>query len=147
MSILNSKLTHNEILKRTGITCTKRKLSQARMGREPHRSDVKALLAGVDSKTLEEMEEENKIISLAATLIDMAEELVRIPIMVDDIVNQAYFTKYKAYIDLKVLYNRTGKQPRNHKELIRIHANVREKHKNIKNLLEVPKEVQSAIAV
>lgn len=142
MNILKSKLTHNEILARTGIQMTKRQLSQARMGREPALSKVKELLAGVDQEKLTTLYKDAQNIEIAQQIIDSANHLLSIPpniLVFGGVIvhNKEYLEKYKKYIDLKVEYNKLGITPRNHDELIKLHQLVRQQHEEAKNMLEV----------
>lgn len=122
MQLLDSNLTHGEIVLLTGITCTKRKMAKARRGEQPHLSDVLALLESADKS---KAEKSAKLIGHCALLITKAKNLLSMDTVKD---SGTYIDEYQSYIDLKVIYNRLAEEPRNHGELLRLHQLVRTQH-------------------
>ena len=75
---------------------------------------------------------------MANDLIIRAKELLKLNVLKEDgTVNTLYMVRYKQYIDRKVQYNKLGKEPRNHKDLISLHQSVRKQHDELKNVSAV----------
>lgn len=136
MKILQSGLSHNEILQQTGIKVSKRQMSQARMGREPAYSSVVSLLQQVDTNIITSLDQEIDNMEIAQRIIDAAIELLSFVVDISNL--DMYLTKYKVYIDMKVAYNKLGITPKNHDNLISLHQQVRRQHEEAKKMLEMP---------
>lgn len=137
-ALLNSLLTHNELIQKLGLTCSKRKLAEARRGREPHYSEVVALIDQANLALVNDALNEANTLQMANDLIIRAKELLKLNVLKEDgTVNPLYMVRYKQYIDRKVQYNKLGKEPRNHKDLISLHQSVRKQHDELKNVSAV----------
>lgn len=134
-TLMDSQLTHRdlELLVQGGMS--RRKISKARNGNQEHRDSLMLLLENLPEALLQESFNKVNDLRRAQIIIDMGLDLLQLE---GTPANREYVDLYKRYIDLKVEYNQLGKEPKNHAELIRVHALVRRQNEEAKKLLKVP---------
>lgn len=133
--LLNSSLTHNEIIKGLNLTVSKRKMSEARRGYSPAKEEVLSALKQLDpeyQQKLAALLDMSKLYGAAKSIIDRGERLLSMEPLAH---RDKYLDLYKEYIDLKVTYNKMGGTPSNHEQLLAVHKRVRSQHKAFLDVL------------